>query len=55
MCGYKVKLTSLNGEIIIYGILTYADENVYIVKDYYGHEGIYPTNKYTYERDGGKK
>jgi len=48
--GIRVKLTAINGSIVIYGTLKYSDENVYIVQDQYGTEGIYPTRLYTLER-----
>jgi len=47
--GRRVKLTAISGDVIIIGTLKYSDENVYIVKDDYGHEGIYATRSYTLE------
>lgn len=48
--GRRVKLTAISGDvIIIIGTLKYSDENIYIVKDDYGHEGIYATRSYNLE------
>lgn len=49
--GYRVKLTSHDGMVVVHGILKYSDDFVYIVRDDYGHEEIYPTRLYIFERE----
>lgn len=46
--GRRVKLTAISGDVIIIGTLKYSDDD-HIVKDDYGHEGIYATRSYNLE------